>query len=120
MSKAKANPYERNAKLSVGLAALGGLAALAAMAMVLQNLHTEPSFEVRYAAGSKRFMAILGATAVALLAGTIGFFTGLSSAGHKRNKLSHLSWTGFFSNAGVLTIAMSVFVFFWLAKEKVN
>ena len=117
---AKTNTYERNARISVALAAVGGLAALATAAMVLQNLKTAPSFEIQYSSASLRFKLILLGTAIGLIAGTTGFFMGLSSAGHKRNKLSHLSWTGFFSSAGALTLSMSVFVFFWLAKEKVN
>lgn len=116
---AKANTQEKQAVLSVVLASAGGLFVIAAAFFVLQHFNFQ-QFEVRYSPKGLRFPAILACVGLAGLAGTIGFFTGLNSAGHKRNKLSHLSWAGFFANSAVLTLALSVFVLFWFAKEKIG
>lgn len=115
---AKLNAQERQAKVSVVMAAVGGLFAIAGTIFVLQALNFE-HFEVRYNPNGLRLPIVVISIGLAGLAGTIGLFAGLSSAGHKRNKLSRLSWAGFFSSAVVLTLAMSVFVFFWMAKEAI-
>jgi hypothetical protein len=65
----------------------------------------------------KRFIAIVIATGVAMLSGAIGAAVGFNSAGHARNKLSARSWLGFFACMAVLTLAICLFVFFWLTKE---
>lgn len=116
---AKANPQEKQAMISVVLASVGGLCVIAAISLVLRRFNLE-HFEVRYTAKGLSFPLILACIGLAGLSGTVGFFAGLNSAGHKRNKLSHLSWTGFLGNSAVLTLALSVLVFFWLAKEKVG
>ncbi|RMF77113.1 MAG: hypothetical protein D6744_11640 [Planctomycetota bacterium] len=115
---AKINQYERQARISLIMAAIGGLFALFLIFAVFQNFHLE-NFEIPYSNKGYRLYAILAAIAVTGLTTATGFFTGFNSAGHKRNKLSHLSWAGFFLNAAIATIALCVFVFFWLAKEQV-
>lgn len=115
----KVNQYERQAQISVLMAAVGGLFALLLMGAVFQNFHLD-NFEIPYSTKGYRFYAILAAVLLAGLATATGFFTGFASAGHKRNKLSHLSWTGFFLNAAIATITLCVFIFFWLAKEQVT
>jgi len=101
---------------SVAAAIAGGLIAVCAAAAVLQNFRSE-HFEVVVKAGSMRYYAVLGGLAFALLTGVVGIYMGFVGAGHKRNKKSKLSWVGFFANAAVLTVAMSVLVFFWFTKE---
>lgn len=116
---AKLNQHEKFARYSVMLAVVGGLAALAAVYGVFSAFRPQ-NFEVIYSPRSLRFPAILGSIFIAGAAGTAGFFLALSSAGQKRNKLVRMSWLGFFLNAGIVTVALCVFVFFWLAKESVG
>lgn len=115
---AKVNPQEKQARLSVIMAAFGGLFTIAALFFTFQRFNFH-QFEIPYVDHGLRMPAILGSCGLGALLGTIGFFAGLNSAGHKRNKLSHLSWAGFFSNAAIVTLALSTAIFFWLVKERI-
>ncbi len=112
----KTNVYETQATWSVILGAVASLAMLAAAAAVLQKFQLD-DFEIVLRAGGGRYYAILGAIGLAGAASLIGSLIGFSSAGHKRNKKSNLSWMGFFVNAVVMTLTLCLFVFFWLTKD---
>lgn len=116
---AKVNVQESQAVWSVILAAVAGLSFLAAAGMILPAFRWE-HFEIVMRAGGTRFFAILGAIGVAGGASFIGAIIAFNSAGHRRNKKSGLSWTGFFVNAGIMTITLCLFVVFWLAKEPIS
>lgn len=112
--------YERQAQLSVVLAVLAAAACLVAVYFIGKNFHFD-TFETFYT--TKRgigFFAILGGVGAAMAAGVVGAFFAFNSAGQRRNKKSGLSWLGFFLNAGVLALALSAFVFFWLTKYNVG
>lgn len=113
--KRKFKSYESQAQLSVILGVIGGACTLVAAGAVFQRFDLQ-SFWVRYSKESILLPAVIGTLLFALAASTIGFFVGLHSAGQRRNKRSRLSWTGFFLNAGVITLALSTGVFFWIAK----
>lgn len=115
----KMNIYESQAFWSVVLAAVGGITFLGAAGMILPKFERE-DFEVVMRAGGGRFYAILGAFFVAGAASLLGSLLGFSSAGHKRNKKSGMSWAGFFINALVMAVTLSLFAFFWFAKELVQ
>lgn len=119
MAKTKVTPYERQAQWSIILAGLGGVACLGLIAIVFQKFNMQ-EFAVVMRGGGMRYFAILGATAFAALATTGGFFLGLSSAGHKRNKLSKLSWLGFWLSVVVMTATLCTFAIFWNAKEVIR
>ncbi len=114
----KLNTYEGQAWVSVILAAIGGLAVAAAIYLLYRNFDAE-SFFVNYGQKS-RFLPVLGGVLlVGLAAGTAGFFVALNSAGRRRNKNSKLSWQGFFLNALVLTVMLSVGVFFFFTRNAI-
>ncbi|MBU0639034.1 MAG: hypothetical protein KKB50_09235 [Planctomycetes bacterium] len=115
----KLKTYESQAKLSVVLAIAGGLGAIAAAVLILQNFDPQ-NFWVRYNPKGLRPIAIGGALFVALVSAAVGLFVGLNSAGQRRNKNSKLSWTGFFMSAAALALAMSEGVFFYLTKYAVR
>ena len=115
----KTNPHETQAKLSLVLAVIGGLCALALIVCVFYHFDFE-EFTAKYKTGTLRFFVILGSTALGIAASAIGFFVALNSAGQKRNRLSSLAWTTFFVNAVAGTVTVCVFVIFWFAKEQVN
>jgi uncharacterized membrane protein len=117
--RAETNPYEMQAKLSLILAAIGGVCALALAVCVFYHFNLE-EFTAYYKTGTLRFMVILGSTALGIVASAIGFFVALNSAGRKRNRLSSLAWTAFFVNAVAGTVTVCVFVIFWFAKEQVD
>ncbi len=110
----KSNKYEKQARFSIILAVIGGLAAIAATVFVLQRF--DPALGTKFDPDSWRQFAILSAVFCALAAGAVGFFIAFDSAGQRRNKLSRLSWTGFFLNAGVITLALAVGVFFYYTR----
>lgn len=113
---AKTVPFETHAKISVGLGALGAVAVVAVAAMLFQAFRPE-DFEVVMAKGGMRFFAILGGVAVSLVCAVVGCLLGFTSAGQKRNAKNGLSWLGFFLNAGVIMLALCLFIFFWAAKD---
>lgn len=115
----KLKTFEAQSRLSVLLAIVATLLTVAAAVLIATRFDPE-SFAVVIRARGARFFAIVGATAVAILLGLTGFFVGLNSAGQKRNKDSRLAWIGFFGNAAILTLALCLFVFFFLAKVGVN
>jgi pilus assembly protein TadC len=114
----KENPYETQAKVSLVLAVIGGLSALALVAFVFRRFDWG-EFAAIYLAGSLRYYAILGAAAVAFITGVIGFFVALNSAGQKRNSLSNLAWATFFLHSAILLVTLCVFVVFWFAREPI-
>lgn len=109
--------YEGQAKASVILAVISLLCSITAAVGILQRFSFE-QFEIILK--SKRFAMIMAVIGVAVIAGAIGFFMGLSGAGEKRNKASQLSWMGFFLNAGVITLALSLLAFFYLTKTVIS
>jgi hypothetical protein len=112
----KIKTYEEQAKLSVILAVIGSLFALAALGGVLRNFDPSTGW-VRFGTKSM-FMPALGICLLLAVAFTaIGFSVGLHSAGQRRNKRSRLSWTGFFLNAAVLMFALCVGVFFVITRH---
>jgi len=115
---ARLNRYEVQARLSVIMAGVSVLFLVAAAIFVFDRFNWK-EFEVVYNPRTMRFMAIVGAVGMSGLTGAVGFFSGIASAGHKRNKLSHWSWTGFFVSAVSITLAMCLFVLFWFAKEPI-
>jgi hypothetical protein len=115
---AKLNVYEKQALASAALAGLGLVSTLA-LAVFIFSVY-QPEVGVPYRTGSLRFYAIVGAAGLACASGGIGFLVGLNSAGHKMNKRSQLSWLGFFTSAGVITVALCLFIFFWMMKDPVS
>jgi hypothetical protein len=112
----KLKTYENQAKLSVWLAGVGGLAALGVLWMILRNLKAG---EVSFGAGTL-FQPVLGAGLfVGLAAATVGFFVALNSAGQRRNTKSALSWRGFFLNALVIALLLSAGVFFYFTRSPI-
>ena len=112
---AKANTYEQQAKLSVTLAGVAGVCMLALLGLLLQKFNFS-EFEIVMRSGGTRFLAILGSSLVASVCAAAGVFIGLNSV-HRLNKKTQLSWAGFFANAAILGITLSVFIVFWLTKE---
>jgi len=115
----KLKTFEAQSRLSVLLAVVAAVLTIAAAFLIVTRFDPE-SFAVVIRVRGARFFAIIGATAVAILLGLTGFFMALNSAGQRRNKESRLAWLGFFSNAAILTLALCLFVFFFLAKVGVN
>ena len=107
--------YEKQARLSVIMAALGGVCMLAAAAFILQRFDTQ-SFLIVYNPRTLRIVAIGTALFLGLAGGTAGFFLGFNSAGQRTNTRNKLSWTGFFLSAAVIALTISCGVFFWLLK----
>ena len=115
----KFKSYEDQARLSVMLATVGFVCAIVAGVAVLKRFEPD-QFWVKYGSHSM-LLPVLGATLLlALAASGAGFFVALHSAGQRRNKRSRLSWTGFFLNAGVITITLSIAIFFALARNVVH
>jgi prepilin signal peptidase PulO-like enzyme (type II secretory pathway) len=109
----KLKTYEGQAKVSVLLAVLGGLALVGVLALICRNFDLATWFTTYNPNGF--WLPILGVGLLAALAAsTIGFFVGLHSAGQRRNTRSALAWLGFFVNALIITAALSsaaLFVF---------
>ncbi len=110
--------YENQAKLSVLLAALGGLAVIG-VAVLLVWKFDGPTRYVRYNADGP-FLPIFGLGLVGgLAAATVGFFVALNSAGQRRNPRSKLSWQGFFLNAAIIALLLCAGVFFYLTRNPI-
>ncbi len=110
--------YEAQARLSVGLAIIGGLATLAGAYFILGRFDYQ-TFLVNYNPQGKRIIAIALSLLIGLAASGIGFFVGLNSAGQRLNKRNRLSWTGFFLSAAVVALTLSCGFFFYLTKNAV-
>ena len=115
MARRRKTTYEDQAKLSVVLAVVGGVCVLASTVFILQRFDFR-NFWIVYNPRSLRLFAIGIPLAAAMGASGIGFLIGLNSAGQRLNKKNKLSWTGFFLNATVITLALCCGIFFWLAK----
>lgn len=115
----KTNTFEKQALLSVAAGAVGLLAALMAVAILLRGFNWN-EFSVVMSREGKAYPLEFASIMVACLAGAVGFFSGFNSAGQRRNSKSKLSWTGFFLSAAVLTLAMSTFLVFWFSKEIIS
>lgn len=106
--------YEVRALVSLIAGGLSLLASIALLGIVLFLFDAENRVIV---SSVNRLLAIVGLTGVALGLGALGFLLGITTAGQKRNSKTNLSWLGFFGGAIGLTVAMSGFLFFWLAKS---
>ncbi len=118
MARKRSNPHETQARISLGLAIIGGLGALMLTVCVFWRF-SFGDFAAYYREDSLRFYLILASFLLAMAASGIGFFVALNSAGQKRNNLSGLAWITFFTHAAILLIALCVFVVFYFAKEAV-
>jgi hypothetical protein len=107
--------YEGQAKVSMYLGVLGVLGVLGAIVLLARNFSRE-NFWIAYRGSSMWLPLLLLAMLVAVGAGVVGFFLSLHSAGQRRNTRSDLSWRAFFLNALVITLALSVGVFFWITR----
>jgi hypothetical protein len=70
--------------------------------------------------GPVRKLLVFGTGACTLLLAIVGFGLGLNSAGQRRNDKPKLSWIGFFLGAGVLCLALILFIFFRVRGEPVQ
>lgn len=111
--------YENQAKLSVFLGFFSLAAAIGVVAMLGRNFSAE-HFYVTYSSSGLWFPMLGAGMGLGLLAGAVGFFVGLNSAGQRRNNRSSLSWQGFFLNAGVITILMSAAIFFFFTRNNIG
>lgn len=105
------NAYLLQARLSIGLA-VGGALCCAALVFGVISAY-DPDMGVVYKSGGPRYYAILVSTFVGFAATAVGFAISLNSAERKTNPNPRLSWIGFFLNAGVLTLTLCVFIFFF-------
>ncbi len=113
----KLKTYEGQATLSVILAAVGGVFCLAAAGAILQHFDWK-TFLMPYRGGTLRGPVIGILLLLALASATVGFFVGFNSAGQRRNTKSRVSWTGFFINAAVVALTLSLILFFWFTRYK--
>jgi hypothetical protein len=110
--------YELQAKLSVGLAIVGGLSALFAGFCILSRLDLQ-TFLFTYDPQGKRFLAVMAGLAMGMLTGGIGFLVGFNSAGQRLNKQNRLSWTGFFLSAAVIALTISCGILLFVTRNAV-
>lgn len=108
--------YEDQARLSVILAGISFVAALAAIALILRNFDADLFF-VNFKFSGMWIKMFGAGLLTALGCGALGFVLGIYTAGQNRNKATNLSWMGFFGSAVALTIAMSTVVFFYFTKN---
>ncbi len=112
----KLKQYENQAKLSVVLAAVGAAALVCVVALVARNFHGADLYITYNPEGL--FLPILALGLLAGLAVSVaGFFIALNSAGQRRNSRSALSWKGFFLNAALIAVLLSVSVFFYFTRN---
>jgi hypothetical protein len=115
----KLNTYEGQAKLSLVLGVVGAAAAMVVMFLIWKKFD-RMSFYVSYNAKGL-FLPIFGMGVLGgLIAGTVGFFVALNSAGQRRNTRSKLSWQAFFLNAIVLTVLLATAVFFVFTRNAIS
>jgi hypothetical protein len=112
----KLKTYENQAKLSVGLALLGGLAIVGVLVLMFRNFD-RAAFYVTYNPQGLWLPLVGGGLLVALAAGTVGFFVALNSAGQRRNTRSALAWQGFFLNAVIITVTLAAMAFFLFTRN---
>ncbi len=108
------NPFEKQARFSVILGAIGAVGTLAGAFFMLQAFDAR-NMQIVYDPATMRMPSIGGGLAVGLIGGGAAFLLGLQSAGQKTNRRNQLSWTGFFLGAAVVTLALScaVMFYFW-------
>ncbi len=112
----KLKTYEAQSKLSLGLAVLGGLAALGVLYLMRRNF--DPAgFYVTYNPQASWLLVVGTGMFVALASSTIGFFVALNSAGQRRNTRSALAWQAFFLNALIITITLCAASFFFFTRN---
>ena len=115
----KLKTYEDQAKLSLYLGVLAALVAAAVVALLARNFD-RTTFYVTYNAQGT-WLPLLGAGMLGgLIAGTVGFFVALNSAGQRRNTRSKLSWQAFFLNAVVITVLLATVAFFVFTRNAVS
>lgn len=115
MARSAAGNYEKQAKYSIILAVVAAIAAVAVAGLFARNFNAEYR-QIIYGSGSK-FLPMAGAGLVtALLTSAAGFFLAFNSAGQKRNTQSRLSWIGFFTNAGLIAVSLTLMMVFVLLK----
>jgi hypothetical protein len=107
--------YEKQARLSVALAAIGGLATVTAIVLIIKNFALQ-TFWTAYSPKSLWLPAFLGTLLIAGVAGFFGLLVGFNGAGQKRNTESKLSWTGFFASAAVITLVLIAAAFFYFTR----
>lgn len=105
------NAYLLQARVSIGLAVVGAVCCVALVYGIVDAY--DPDMGVIYRQGGSRWYAILVSTFVGFAATAVGFAISLNSAERKTNPNPRLSWVGFFMNAGVLTLTLCAFLFFF-------
>lgn len=110
--------FETQARWSVVLAVLGGLASMAALGLIAYQYRAAERI-TPFSTSGMWVWAFLAAVGAALACSAGGFALGLNSAGQKRNTRSGASWMGFFLSAGAATIALCVALFFWMTRLSV-
>jgi hypothetical protein len=110
---------ENQAKLSVVLAVVGGLATIVAIGLLLRNFKAEDWY-VTYQASGLWFPLLGAALGIGLLCSTFGFFVGLISAGKRRNTATSVSWMGFFLSAFAITLGLCAGLFFYFTRNPVK
>lgn len=111
--------YESQAKLSLILAVVSGVGLLATVYLLSRNFTDFQTFWVNYNPTSMYLPALGACLVLALVCGGVGCLVGFNSAGQRRNTQSGLGWLGFFVNAGLITLAMCLGIFFYLARHAV-
>lgn len=114
MAKFSLRRFDSQAQASV-LLAVAAVVTLAGQAfIVLQNLDTS---ELIIPYGSNRKMAVFAATGITILLSLFALGFGYNSVGQRRNDKQAWSWLGFFGGAAILSLAIIVFVLFYLRGE---
>jgi hypothetical protein len=108
--------YESQSKLSLGLAVLGGVAAVGVLFLMHRNFDAA-SFYLTYNPKASWLIIVGLGIFVALASSTVGFFVALHSAGQRRNKRSALAWQAFFLNAIIITITLCAACFLWYTRN---
>jgi len=109
--------YDTQATLAMWCSLAAVVPLLALVMFIFQHLSWD-EWIVYY--GPTRQIAILGATGVTLGLAAIGFGLGYNSAGQRRNDKPQRSWIGFFVGALVASLAIALFLFFWIRGEPVT
>lgn len=115
----KLRSYEDQARLSVIMAVLGCLAALAVLGLLAWKFDRSTFFVPYNARGPFLSLVGVGLVGGVLVAG-IGFFVALNSAGQRRNTLSAVAWKAFFANALVLTVLISSAIFLYFTRYPIT
>jgi hypothetical protein len=110
--------FEKQARLSLILAVVAGLAATGVIVLFMRNFDQEVG-RIVFGRGGSFILGVVGGLGAAMIASAAGFFLGLNSAGQKRNTASKLSWTSFFLNATMIALTLSLAVVFYLLRMDV-